>query len=254
MGSGLSTGICKADDTVLKQSCTKTKECQDNLSTIQEPTSLAPVQTANEPNNAVRNIQLGNSNEETVNVSKVNKLHKRFYYYSRREACSETMFVSTSAFPYTKPKVVAVRPRPKKDAEKDQSKTCMQHSESSFSSVRNEKFTAKPLNIAQGWSTPSSLPKEIEGKLVLPHKTVLELRQEHRCQPYGRHYKFTCDMPVSVAPGELGQPGGRKRPPTPVPSDWFPVERTNDYLVASSLLAMEQTKRRSNQDAHIHNF
>lgn len=273
MGSGVSKGNSGADDKCVQQSDTKCSDCQAKVTQRSSHNQWQTVQQPPEFPQPTRNIRFINNGEERLDykeISEVNKTTKKFYYYPQKDSSSvpsETFFVSTSKFPYTRPKAVAVRPKQPGDIQRpdnrmaqnardDLRKALFQTYESDFKLYHHAQnaSSAKPVHIEQAWSVPNVVPADdLDEPYVLPHKTVLELRKSSQMQPYGRHYKFSCDLPPSVEPTELTS-SSRKRPPTPVPSDWFPVERTNDYLVASSLLAAEQQIDKSQTGGDIHNF
>ena len=75
---------------------------------------------------------------------------------------------------------------------------------------------------------------------VLPHRTVERLKSTKSYRVFHETYpsEIFADHIIQATPST-------KRPPTPVP--WYPTERTNDYLAASSLLAAEQSRERQRQ-------
>ena len=69
---------------------------------------------------------------------------------------------------------------------------------------------------------------------VLPHRTVERLKSTESYQFFHDTY------PPEIFTRHILEARSTKRPPTP----WFPPARTNDYLVASSMLAAEQERER----------
>jgi len=198
----------------------------------------------------------------------------KFYYYPKSNV--QTAFVHSSQFPYTKPKIVPVRPRQAENPTKSEASTTEAHTTfkaerfygmpkppttanfvlrnkprpSDVFSSGSGPSSCRPVNDRQ-WSVPNVMATKhdsMRDNYVLPHRKILELRRTvSPAQPYGRHYEYACDLEPTYSVDVFT----RRRPPTPVPDAWFPAERSSDYLVASSLLAMEQEserRARENQD------
>jgi len=254
MGSGTSKSVQKteADDTKAPtETETKCIECHTKISTTRR---LKAEEAASKTTEDVRFHSDINDTRDYKEFVEVNKTTKKFFFYPNRQqygATSETLFVSTSVFPYTKPKVVTVHPRSKSDVDNNEVDESSVHR---HSLVQNTRFKPKPTIIPlnhQNWSSPKPniLPKDTDENFVIPHRTILELRLDRQSRLYGSRFN-QCDLPSTSHPSNMSTV--RKRPPTPVSTDWFPLERTNDCLVASSLLAMEQNRARLRHEPNIH--
>ena len=179
---------------------------------------------------------------------------KRMSLYPYRSP-EETNRVSSSEFPFQKPKVVTVRPRPA-DTGNFQSVNVMRNNDinnvhSNQFLMYNERFPVfepeprgnKPHACVNDRRWSASVEANVRIPLqqgnVLIHKTVAQLRESNQGFNYGRSYSYTRE----VGPG-YHQNGNR--PATPAPQ-WLPPRQASDYLLASSLISREQQQnRRSN--------
>lgn len=249
MGSGISVGKTKSESNAVQQTEVKCSDCKQRV-------YLSQWDTVPEYRPPARNGLFYNGEEraDMKEVSEINHTTKKFYYYPRTEGRqSETVYVSTSKFPYTRAKAVAVRQKPN-DVKNELSMMQNQECNTQFMRQAQNSSHINPLATGQLWSAPNAVPENsFEDKFVLPHKTVQDLRKSSHTQPYGRHFNFSCDLPTVISTDVAGN--GRKRPPTPIPTEWFPAHRTSDYLVASSLLAIEnQREQRHCSGTNIHDF
>ncbi|KAH3846736.1 hypothetical protein DPMN_089039 [Dreissena polymorpha] len=221
------------------------------------------------PDGRCETCKVENSHQTNVNrVINVNPAPvKRFFYYPKQ--ANETVYVHTSEFPYSKPKVVTVRRRQAEDHEsrlETDSTACpgtprnitdqsgLVADTTGYFLINSMQMPPERLVNERRWSAANVMPTDNKReKLVLPNRACFDRRRpNHQVQPYGRHYSFTCDMPLPVIPISVDS---GKRPPTPVPVNWFPAQRTSDYLVASSLLAVEHERDRiKNTTTDIHDF
>lgn len=211
----------------------------------------------------------------------VNTTKKMSRYPYKKPTGHETIYVENSDFPYYKPKAVTVRPRPLEKLTPHQVSRVRNDDINDVHGTQfliyNERYPEK-MDIFSSqkqnstchyvnekrWSMPNVMPtslvqhrtvttlrgpgqqnvipsKHDQSESILVHRTVAQLRASNQVQPYGRHYSYVCDMKPGGISVDLT---GCNRPPTPSPDTWYPARRTSDYLVASSLLAMEQQRDR----------
>lgn len=235
-------------------SCGNQRNAQDHQTTaFNVRNSLDVVETNQQFQNNI-------TNDKTLNASFNSQRPKRFYYYPQKKSsdpASETLFVSTSQFPYNKPKAVAVRqPRELKHdnqqvglfpASRGQTYECYPEMsldqpvhvrpKDAGTSFRSYKFiNERRWSIPNIISTTEPRVSNFVPNSVLQHRTISELRNSN-------HDDFECARGQSF----ITMKDGSRRPPTPTPNAWYPAIRTDDYLVASSLLAVERERDRHKQ-------
>ena len=240
--------------------------------------------------NAERLVHIGREYTDQHPGILKNNAPKKFYYYPRKHDDSgtarETMFVTSSQFPYSKAKAVIVKPQSQtqyygypRDQHVDTQQNRENHHTRSYNIVNDRRWSNSsnvvptidynaarvilPRTVAE--LRRSSIPDQYERPnvyptdCVLPHRTVAELRRSNNTEMYDRPsavvnpdnvlpHRTVAELRRASLPNQyeryMGMELGRRRPPTPALNTWCPPRRTNDYLVASSLLGAERNRDR----------
>ena len=181
---------------------------------------------------------------------------------------NESIFVNSSDFPFRRPKTITVKPFRSDGKTLSSNKTSTLNTQtgelgkeyspqkiygfypydnlqrltlsepSYFRRQPSEHPREEELARSASYNPPNVASRPIGS--VLPHRTVERLKNLESYRIFHETYPS-----VIFTEQVINSSHSHKRPPTPVP--WYPPERTNDFLVASSMLAAEQESRRRMQ-------
>ena len=180
---------------------------------------------------------------------------------SRNVRCgtgNESIFVENSQFPFRRPKTLPVKPFIHRTTKPSDQKDLLIDSQGSdyapkpiygfypYKSLQRLTIS-EPTTYLHGRAQQPTTFEELERSAsynpgmtrpvghVLPHRTVEKLKSTESYQFFSRER-----YPPDIFTNHLLKSRHKDRPRTP----WLPPSRTNDYLVASSLIAAEQERDR----------
>ena len=183
------------------------------------------------------------------------------YRHVRCGTGNESIFVENSQFPFRRPKTLPVKPyiykNAKPSAQKDLLLTDSHDGEYAPKPIYGfypykslQRLTiSEPTTYLHGQAQQPATFEQLQRSAsynpgmtrptshVLPHRTVERLKSTESYQFFS-HERY----PPDLFTNHLLDARHNQRPPTPSP--WLSPKRTNDYLVASSLLAAEQDRER----------